>query len=371
MRILHTNMLRGWGGQSNRILTEALGVAEAGHEVCLAVPQGSKLQIRGREAGLEILPGYSFRSPGQFWKFIPDVFRFARDVKAWKPDLIHLHGSQDTWVAVMAMRISGRRGWPVMLRTKHNLWRWKEHALNRWLYPQIDAYMSISGATGQHIDDFPGLASKPLVKIPSIPNLERLDGDWKPMREELKLPEGAFLWGSTARMRWEKGHDVLLRAFARVRQKYENAHLVLAGSGSELGALKELAGELGLLESGAAQFLGFREDVPAVLKSLDAYALASRSEGLGTSILEALACGLPVVATREGGIVDSVKHEETGLLVTVDSVDELASAMLRMMEDDELRERVSKRAKEFVREEFTREALVEKTLAFYQQLLAD
>ena len=368
MRILHTNMLRGWGGQSNRILTEALGTRRAGHDVAFAVPHVSPLNEKGAEGGIEILPDYEFKPPAKLNYSIPDLRRLLRDIRNWKPDLIHIHGSQDTWLVVIAKQILGKKC-PPLIRSKHNDFPWNTHALNRWLYNQIDAYITISSFIDKQVVDYPGLAKKPRRQISSVPNLARIEKDHPPVRQDIEgLTDGMFLWGCTARLRPEKAHDVLLPAFAKVREKRDDAYLVIAGAGSEREKLEQLADDLGLTKE-CLQFLGFQQDVPALLNALDGYVLASRLEGLGTSILEALATGLPVVASNVGGIPDSVHHEENGLLCEPENPDSFADAMLRVMEDDEFRKKISRNAWRTVREEFSEERLVEKTLDFYEEVL--
>lgn len=368
MRILHTNMLRGWGGQSNRILTEARLTRDAGHEVAFAVPHTSKLRQKALDLGFEAFPNYEFKPPAQVWKFLPDLRRFLRDVKAFRPDIIHLHGSQDTWLAVIAKPYMPRPR-PILLRTKHNDYPWKRHRANIWMYNQVDAYMVISDFIEQQIVEYPGLAAKPRGFARSIPDLSRLTPPIEPMRRELNLPEGTFLWGSTGRLRPEKAHDITLRAFAKVHAAHPEARLIIAGDGSLGDQLRALRTELGL--DGIATFLGFRQDVPAVLASLDGYVLASRLEGLGTAILEALAMGLPVVASRVGGIPDSVKDGKTGVLVPPEDPDALAAAMIDLMENPERRAALGRHAAEFVRTAFTQEQLQQRTLDLYQRLVEE
>lgn len=358
-------MLRGWGGQSNRILTEARGAIRAGHQVAFAVPHIAVLGERGREAGVEILPHYEMRPPAQFWTFIPDVLRMARDIERWKPDLIHMHGSPDTWVTVLAKRLVKGK-FPPLIRTRHNMVEWNHSFLNKWLYPQIDSYVTISRYTEKQFHDYPGLTGKPMVLINSVPDVAKFSEAAESIRSEwTEIPPGAFVWGTSARMRWEKAHDILIRAFALLAAEGRPCFLILAGDGSEKGKLEELAQSL-KLGPDRIKFLGFRKDVPRVLASVDAYALASRSEALGTSILEALAMGLPVVASNVGGIPDSVRHEDSGLLFESENPASMAAAMRRIMDDAALRARLSEGARRVVAEVFDEERLVRKTLEFYR-----
>jgi glycosyltransferase involved in cell wall biosynthesis len=368
MRILHTNMLRGWGGQSNRVLEDIHAALADGHEVALAVPQGARLQERCRDLPVAIWPGFRFKPPVQLWHSLPDLVRLRRHLAEWRPDLIHVHGSQDTWLVVVAAALA-RGNFPPIVRTKHNFFDWRPSRANRWLYRRIDGFIPISTAIERQIVEFPGLAGKPRRLVPSVPDFAQLDaGATLPAPEIPGRPPGAFLWGSTGRMRDEKAHDVLLRAFERVRRQRPDSFLVIAGGGSLLHDMRTLAQQLGLGPD-AVWLPGQRDDIPSLLRTFDAYALASRTEGLGTAILEALAVGLPVVATNVGGIPDSVHHERTGLLVPPDDPDALSVAMLRLMDDEPLRRRLATDGAAFVRSAFTADNLRRQTMGLYQDVL--
>lgn len=374
MKILHTNMLRGWGGQSNRILVECRGALNAGHEIALAAPFDCKLYEKAAPLGAETLPGYRMKAPAQVWYTIPDVRRFLRDLERTKPDLLHLHGSQDTWLAVLAKSLSGGkvggRKFPPMIRSKHNIFPWHANVQNKWLYPRIDAFIAISKYCGQQVQEFPGLAEKPRADILSVPDLERFQGaaDFGLRSQLAAVRPETFLWGIAARLRPEKAIDVLLRAMALLRDQGKNCHLAIVGDGSERATLEAQAQELGLIPSHVT-FLGFQQDVPGVLKALDGFVLPSRQEGLGTSALEALAVGLPVVGSNVGGIPESVIHEQTGLLFESENPNSLATQMARMMDSRDLRERLGAGARQHIETNFTESALVEKTLAFYAEVL--
>lgn len=371
MRVLHTNMLRGWGGQSNRILTEARGTRAAGHAVAIAAPTDSQLLDRAEAEGIEVWRGFRFKPPVQVWRFLPDLLLLRRRRREWRPDIIHLHGSQDTWLVVIDKFLSRRGTYPVVIRSKHNIFPWRPNAANRWLYPRIDGFItSAKFIEEEQVARFPGLEGKPRAAIVSAPDLGRF-GERKPSPLQDLVPairEGRFVWGITARLRPEKAIDVLLDAFATVHRERPEAFLVIAGGGSDREALEARAHGLGL-DGQAVAFLGHRDDIPEILSGFDAYVLPSRAEGIATSVLEALVMGLPTVAARTGGIPESVIHEQTGLLVDAEDAVGLAKAMIRMMDDPELRARLSANARRLVRERFSVDALVRATLDFYSRLL--
>lgn len=364
MRILHTNMQRDWGDQPFRILTEALGARKAGHDVAFAVPRDSVLAVKAKLAGMEVWPGFEFVPPLQFWTFMPDLIRLRDQVRKWEPDIIHTHGSQDTWL-VMTLKYFSRGRFPPIIRTKHNIFEWKTHNANIWLYKGVDAFISLNRQIEGQIAAFPGIGSKPRVIIPSVPDVATLTASQPSIRKELpELRPGAFLWGSIGQLRHEKGFDVLLKAIARVREKRRDCHLVIVGEGSERAELDRLAEKL-KLGPDALTFLGFREDIPAVLQSLDGYVLPSRAEGLAGAVLDAQAVGLPVVATNVGAIADAIQHDVTGLLVAPESDIAMAEAMLYVMDNPEERTRLRAAARLHIERNFNERKLVQSTLDFY------
>jgi len=117
-------------------------------------------------------------------------------------------------------------------------------------------------------------------------------------------------------------------------------------------------------------FLGFREDIPRILASLDLFVLSSHLEGLGTSIMDAMASKLPVVATDVGGIPEVVAHNETGLLVPPRNPGALADAILRLHYDRPLAARLGQRGYEVVHEKFSAEAMARRIIAVYERIAA-
>jgi glycosyltransferase involved in cell wall biosynthesis len=153
---------------------------------------------------------------------------------------------------------------------------------------------------------------------------------------------------TVANLRAEKGHDVLIRAAARVTRDIPGAVFQLVGDGPMRDALAVQAESLGI--SHAVRFLGHREDVPDVLQESDLFVLPSRTEAFPNGVLEAMAAGLPVVASSVGGIPELIRDDENGVLVPVADEDALAAAILSLMrEPHRLRERRSKRATRSIR----------------------
>jgi glycosyltransferase involved in cell wall biosynthesis len=135
-------------------------------------------------------------------------------------------------------------------------------------------------------------------------------------------------------LRPEKGHVILVEAAADVLREFPDARFELAGGGSELGRLRARAEALGV--SHAVSFVGHRDDVPARLSDADVFVLPSRSEAFPNAVLEAMGAGLPVIASRVGGVPELIEHERTGLLVPPGNPKALAEAICRVLVDPAL-----------------------------------
>ncbi|WP_433934354.1 glycosyltransferase family 4 protein [Sorangium cellulosum] len=174
---------------------------------------------------------------------------------------------------------------------------------------------------------------------------------------------GAFLGIMPAAFHPVKGHDVLLRALARLRDRGVAVTVLIVGDGDERDRIHGLARELGI-HGKEARFLGFRKDVPDLLVAADFFVLPSRDEGLPLAVLEAMARRLPVVVTPVGGVPEVVRNEEHGLLVPVDAPDALADAIERLARDPALGRRLGEAGHVRVRDDFSFEKMTRK----YEQL---
>ena len=165
------------------------------------------------------------------------------------------------------------------------------------------------------------------------------DAQWlDSTREELRLRAADLVVGCVARLVPVKDHVTLLRAFASVLEEQPNARLVLVGDGPEGTRLESLADELGV--RAAVRFAGRRPRSPSCHHLFDVSALTSTSEGFPNTVLEAMAAGRPVVATRVGGTADAVRHGETGLLVPPGNVEMLTAALDSLLRNADLRKRM-------------------------------
>jgi len=244
--------------------------------------------------------------------------------------------------------------------------------LHRAMSGWTDLCLTVSDAVGGSASSEFGL---PPERVETLYNAlsrdrfrERSPRDRAQVRQDLGLPEGVPVIGAIGRMVPTKGHSVLLEALPELCQAYPGLRLLVLGEGPTRATCENLARKLGISE--AAVFMGHRSDVARVLTAMDVVAVPSLEEGLSYSILEAMATGIPVVASRVGGIPELVRHEETGLLVDPSSPSSLAGAIRRVLDDTDLGSRLSGAALEFV-DQFSMDRHIERLLWSYSTVLAE
>ena len=192
------------------------------------------------------------------------------------------------------------------------------------------------------------------------------------LRQELLIPEGDVIIFALGRIVLKKGFDLLLQALPLVQEKVPNVTVIIGGDGADLRRLKMLVKELGV--SASVRFPGTinRPDVPAYFHLCDIFTLPAifdpkgNVDGCPNVILEAMACGKPVVASNISGIPVIVKEGETGILVKEKTVSELASALIALLTDKTKREQFGLAGQQRILNEFTWEKASEKIKDVYQ-----
>ena len=182
------------------------------------------------------------------------------------------------------------------------------------------------------------------------------------------MPRDRALVGNVAHMSDSKGQRYLLDAVPRILSAHPGTTFAIVGEGERRAELEERARELGIAHR--VRFTGFRTDVPSLLKAFDVFVMPSVREGLGTSVLDAMAAGCPVVGTEAGGMPEVIEHRETGLVVPVGDPVSLAAAVSSLLAHPEDARSMARSARARVEAEFSADAMVEGTLAVYRDLLA-
>jgi glycosyltransferase involved in cell wall biosynthesis len=191
----------------------------------------------------------------------------------------------------------------------------------------------------------------PSEKIVVIPNgIDLLPYAQPPRRRPRRII------AMVANLREEKGHDVLLRATALIKPKIADVRLVIIGDGPQGPLLRGLAAQLGITE--LVSFVGHREDVPALLAHSDVYAFPSRSEAFPNGLIEGMAAGLPVVASSVGGMLELVTDRRNGLLVPPDNPRVLADALIELMTNDDVADKLGTSARTTIESRYSFDRMV-------------
>jgi len=230
------------------------------------------------------------------------------------------------------------------------------HALERRVAMRFDRVAAVSDSIARYIVDDIGVAHANVCTVHN--GIPLAGGDAAP-REGGR--EAVFL--AVGRLAAIKNHALMLRALRRALDAGARARLRIAGDGPERAAIEALRRELGL--EAAVEMLGFREDIPGLLREADVFILTSRYEGISVALLEAMRAGLPVVATRVGGVPETVRDGETGILAGPDDEAGIAAAIESLARDRARREAMGRRALELLRAEVSLERMTERYIGFY------
>ncbi|MBP9021472.1 MAG: glycosyltransferase family 4 protein [Syntrophobacterales bacterium] len=296
---------------------------------------------------------------------VPDLVRDVRPVKDWRafwallnifrrerPHIVHTHTSKAGFLGRWAARLSKV---PLIVHTPHGhvFWGYFNRPtslfyalLERWTARITDRIVVL---TEQEKKDHLSFCIAPEDKFEvvhsgvGLDNFRRVRRDPAQAKEDLGIPSRAAVIGTVGRLTPIKGHRFLIEAARGVLAEHPDTVFILVGDGESAEALRSLATRLGV--SGNIRFLGWRPDVAEIISAVDIFVFPSLNEGMGRAVVEAMALGKPVVASRVGGIVDIVRDGENGLLVPPADSDELAAAIKSLLSDPAERERLGQEGK--------------------------
>ena len=329
------------GGLLRHVETLLQELPRRGWEVALAAPDGV-----GKNARLRFPIDLADRP--RPYRDLGAIRALRAAGRVWRPALVHAHGAKATLLAAA--------GSPApRVATFHNVWH--GGTLTPFLRAaarRMNASIAVSVAVGASLERF-GIRSRSLSVIRNGVDLSHL------LPAATPRPDRPFTFAFLGRLTEEKGVPVLLRAVAGLPTGIQ---LRIAGD----GPLRELV-EKAAAASERLRYLGHCSDVLSLYHTVDAVVMPSLSEGLPMTALEAMACGLPLVASRVGGLPEVVQPDETGLLVAPDNADELAGAMARLAEDPDTAAAMGASGRKRVEREFDQERMLERIEETYRSLL--
>lgn len=360
MKILHVESGRHLYGGALQVIFLLRGLDAAGVESVLVCPEESDVEKMALRNGFRIRP-----LPMRGDADLALIARLYRLIRAERPDLVHLHSRRGADVlGGVAARLAGV---PAVLsrRVDNPEPRWRA-AVKYRLYDRV---VTISEGI-RRVLLAEGLPPQKVVCVPSAvdTDLYRPDGDPNWFRREFGLESDERAVGMIAQFIPRKGHRSLVDAAPAILAHHPRTRFLLFGRGPERGAVEALVAERRL--SDRFLFAGFRDDLPRILPNLDLIAHPAAMEGLGVALLQAAACGVPVVACRAGGIPEAVRDGETGLLVEPGDAPALAAAVNRLLDDPRLARRYGATGRILAEREFSVAAMVNGNLAVYESVLA-
>ncbi|HTM26825.1 MAG TPA: glycosyltransferase [Vicinamibacterales bacterium] len=357
---LHIDTARTWRGGQNQVLLTVLGLRALGHRSMLVAHAAGELRQRAKE-GLELVPlaPKTEMDLGAAW-------RLSRLIKQLRPDIIHAHDPHAVAMAALALSMSTQVAKPPLVAARRVDFHMKGNALSRWKYRQVDCFICASDAIRRMVVA-DGVPEPQAVTVHEGIDVDRVDAaPPADLHAELWLPHHAPVVGNVAALVPHKGQRHLIDAAAIVVKKVPDARFVIAGEGELRAALEREIRDRHLEKH--VFLAGFRPDVLSVHKAFDIFVMSSVTEGLGTSLLDAMACAKPVVATTAGGMPEVVVDGRTGLLVPPRDHQAMAAAIVRLLGDARLRESMGAAGQARVRERFSADRMVRDTLQVYQRV---
>lgn len=335
MKILQVIPYFCFGGAETMCENLTYALKRMGHAVSVVslYDEHTPISRRMEEAGVEII--YLDKKLGMDASMVP---KLAKIMKAKRPDVVHTHLDVIKY-AVAAAKLSGVK---TCVHTVHNVadqeaeGRVQKIINTTYFKLGLSTPVALSPEVQRTILDFYGL---PESKVPVIYN--GVDLSRCIPKESYRMDTPVLL--HIGRFNHQKNHKGLLEAFQKIRSVYPDARLDLLGDGELLEETKQYAQELGI--AGNVRFLGSQSNVYPYLNGADVFLLPSKFEGMPMTIIEAMGTGLPIVASRVGGVPDMLCHRESGLLTSCDP-EEVSQAVMELLEDEALRTKLGEKAKE-------------------------
>ncbi len=361
---LHVDTARTWRGGQNQVLLTVNGLRAIGERAALVAHPDGELRRRAAE-GLDLIP-IAPRTEMD----LSAAWTFSRVVKQLAPDVIHAHDPHGVAMASLALSLgaASAKSAPALVASRRVDFHLKGNSFSRWKYRQVDCFIAASEAIRQMLvtDGVPADRTVTVHEgidvdhVRAAPPVNVHDAFW--------LPHGAPVVGNVAALVPHKGQRYLIDAAHLVVQQIPDARFVILGEGELREHLEKQVHEHHLEKH--VLLPGFRPDVLGCIKGFDLFVMSSVTEGLGTSLLDAMACSRPIVATGAGGIPEIVEDEVNGLLVPPRDHTALAAAIVRALKDDDLRRRMGEAGFARVSERFTVDRMVEKTADVYRRVNA-
>ena len=358
------------GGAESQAIKLANGLKKENINITLfPLRSGGVLTKHAKDLDIELIEG-NLQSSRNIKSFVRGFLLLCKTIRLKNPAIVHSFLPFSNFIGSLAGLISrakyiitSRRG---LIKLNYLKKRWR-------LLDKISNFLSDKIIVNSEaiIDEMISVDSVDLDKVICIRNginLEKFnikDYCVSDMRSELSLSNSDFAWAKVANFSTIKGHKDLINAFKNINTKYNSKLFLIGKDNGTLNELKDLVIKQNL--ESKIKFLGFREDIAEILLAMDGYICASHTEGFSNAILEAMASGLPIVATKVGGNSEIIKNEKNGLLVKSKDVNAITRAMTKIMEDSHLSQKLSKDALKTVNQKYNTKKMINSYIDVYKK----
>lgn len=377
MKILHIITRLDKGGSAEVALSLAEGHKKMGHNVFIAAGSSADSQVNMRhfskETDIKIIDIPYLRRNVNPLLDIPAFFQTFSVIKKIKPDVLHTHTSKAGFIGRIAGKAADIKA---VVHTPHGhifYGYYNSHISRIFIYLEhIAARFSDRITTLTEIERQDYIreniaAPDKIVSIPCGIEIDRfLSETPETIRDEFQISMDSPVIGWVGRLEPVKGCDIFLQACSLIKEEMNSAVFLVVGEGSLRDDMKKLSSSLGLDKN--LFFLGFRNDIPIIMNSIDLLLHTPLNEGLGRVILEAMAKSRPVVASAAGGIPEVVEHGVTGYLAPPGDYIAMAGESVKILKNKELKKNLGRAGKTRALD-FSIEKMIEKTHKLYLELL--
>ena len=359
MKILHVETGRHLYGGPQQVIYLISALMGRGHECTLVCPPDSGIDAAARAADI---PVRNLFCAGDL--DLPFAYRLSQYLQSSKPDLVHCHSRRGA--DLLGGLAASFADVPAVVSRRVDNTEMRLMAALR--YRPFKKIIAISEAIAAVLRDR-DVDEQRIEVIRSAVDTARFAAlpDREAFRQEFAIADDAIVVAAAGQLIPRKGHRYLLQAFAAVRHSHPQARLIIFGEGYLNNQLRAQAASLGLGDG--AQFAGFRDDLDDFMGCFDIFAHPALAEGLGVVTLKAAAAGVPVVGFNAGGLAEAVIDGETGMLVPAENVAALRDAIVALIDEEDLRQRMGSMGRERMQKEFSIATMVDKHITLYDSIL--
>jgi glycosyltransferase involved in cell wall biosynthesis len=359
-RVLLVDLERAWRGGQEQALLLMTGLKRRGHCAELVAVRDSAIALRAQAAGIRV------HATPDAGRRIGAARRVRGLLREKRFDIVYAneaHALTAAWLARSHRHVP-------LVAARRVVFPLSGGAISRARYRAAARILAISEAVRHELL----AAGVDANRIELVPDGVEIPAPIKPEAREKARKKWAFqadetVIGYVGALTAEKGHAWLIEAFAKLRRECANCRLLLAGEGPLRAQLERQAREAGL--ASAIIFAGFVSDVDSAYAAGDLFVFPSLAEGSGSSLLRAMAYGLPVLALARGGVAEIIEDGRSGVLVQEASAEDLARAAARLLKNAELRERLSRAGRETVASRYSADRMVDGTARILEELIAE